>query len=73
MKKIFTLLAGVLFAMGAQAQTLVDFEQRQDFGIELSGSTTIANVKLKANTESTPSIKFDGSYQKDGAITDKYA
>lgn len=73
MKKIFTLLAGVLFALGAQAQTLVDFEQRQDYGIELSGSTTIANVKLKANTLSTPGIKFDGSYQKDGAMTDKYA
>lgn len=73
MKKIFTLLAGVLFALGAQAQTLLDFEQSQTIGIELSGSTTITDVKLKANTLSTPGIKFDGSYQKDGAMTDKYA
>lgn len=73
MKKIFTLLAGVLFAMGAQAQTLVDFEQRQDFGIELSGSTTIDNVKLKANTLSTPGIKFANSYQSEGVVTENYA
>ncbi len=73
MKKIFTLLAMALMAMGAQAQTLVDFEQRQDFGIELSGSTTIDNVKLKANTLSTPGIKFANSYQSEGVVTENYA
>ena len=62
MKKIFTLIAMALMAVGANAETLIDFSASQTNGIKVNGTTTIDAVKLKTNTVSTPGIKFANSY-----------
>ena len=63
MKKIFTLIAATLMAVGAQAESLIDFSQNQTRGITFgSTNVTLDAVKLKTNTVSTPGIKFASSY-----------
>ena len=73
MKKIFTLLAVAFMALGAQAQTLIDFKQSQEIGIAVSGTTTIDAVKIKTNTTSIPGIKFANSYSTEGASNGNHA
>ena len=73
MKKIFTLLAVAFMALGAQAQTLIDFKQSQVIGIAVSGTTTIDAVKIKTNTTSIPGIKFANSYTTEGASNGNHA
>jgi hypothetical protein len=73
MKKIFTLLAVAFMALGAQAQTLIDFKQSQEIGIAVSGTTTIDAVKIKTNTTSIPGIKFANSYTTEGASNGNHA
>lgn len=69
MKKIFTLLTMALLAIGAQAQTLIDFSKSQTSGITLPASNvTIANVKIHKNTDNVAGIKFDKSYASENAL-----
>jgi hypothetical protein len=72
MKKIFTLIAAVLMAVGVNAETLIDFEQNQEKGITLSGTTAIATVKIH-NADPISGIKFANGYTSDGVLNDNYA
>lgn len=71
MKKIFTLLAGILLACGVNAETLINFPTSQE-GITVSGTTEFATVKIH-NADPINGIKFGNSYMKDGALNDNYA
>ena len=73
MKKIFTLIAIAMMAIGAQANTLIDFAQSQTIGIAVSGTTTIDAVKIKTNTTSVPGIKFANSYSAEGVSNGNHA
>ena len=73
MKKIFTLIAIAMMAVGAQAKTLIDFAQSQTIGIAVSGTTSIDTVKIKTNTTSVPGIKFANSYAADGVSNGNHA
>ena len=66
MKKIFTLIAVAMMALGVNAETLIDFSQKKDHGITVGGTTTIDAVKIKSNTTSIPGIKFANSYSTEG-------
>ena len=72
MKKIFTLIVMAVMALGANAETLINYPTAQD-GITASGSTTFDAVKIKTNTTSVPGIKFSNSYTTDNALNDNYA
>ena len=72
MKKIFTLIAMALFAIGAQAETLINFPTAQT-GITVSGSTVVETVKIKTNTTSISGIKFGNSYTTEGGLNANYA
>ena len=72
MKKIFTLIAAALMAVGVNAETLIDFAQDQEHGITLSGSTVVASVKIH-NADAISGIKFANSYSSDGQLTENYA
>lgn len=73
MKKIFTLFVMAVMAMGVNAETLLDFSQKKDFGITCSGSTAISTVKINENKTSVDCIKFSNSYMKDGSANENYA
>ena len=73
MKKIFTLCAIALMAVGVQAETLINFAKSQSDGITVSGTTTIDVVKIKTNTTNVPGIKFANSYKTDGEVNGNYA
>lgn len=72
MRKLFTLLAIAMMAVGVKAETLIDFAQSQTIGITVSGSTELSTVKIKTNTTSIPGIKFSNSYMKDDAVNNNY-
>ena len=67
MKKIFTLIAMALVAVGVNAQTLIDFSVNQT-GITLGGTTEVSQVKLKTNTTNTTGIKFANGYTTDEVL-----
>jgi len=72
MKKIFTLIAMAVMALGAQAETLINYPTAQT-GIAVNGTTTFDAVKIKTNTTSVSGIKFANSYTSDNALNDNYA
>lgn len=72
MKKIFTLLAGVLLAMGAQAETLIDFTQSKTIGITLGGTCESTTVNIHTNADSKDCIKFANGYTTDSELNGNY-
>jgi hypothetical protein len=72
MKKIFTLIAMGLMALGVQAETMINYPTAQN-GIAVSGTTTFDAVKIKTNTTSIPGIKFANSYTTSEALNENYA
>ena len=72
MKKIFTLIAMAVMALGAQAETLINYPTAQT-GIAVNGTTTFDAVKIKTNTTSVSGIKFAKCYTSDNALNDNYA
>jgi len=73
MKKIFTLIAIAMMAIGMQAQTLIDFVKSPTEGITVSGSTEISTVKIHTNTDAVSGIKFANSYKTEETINNNYA
>ena len=72
MKKLFTLVAVALMAVGASAQTtLVDFSQKIGT-ITLSGTCEETTVKLHENKDATPCLKFNNGYTTDDVINKNY-
>ena len=72
MKKIFTLIALAAMALGVNAETLIDFAQVQNKGIEVSGTTAISSVKIH-NKDAIAGIKFANSYTSEEKLNDNYA
>ena len=72
MKKIFTLIAMAVMALGVNAQTLIGFPTTQT-GITASGTTEFNTVKIKTNTTSISGIKFANSYTTENVLNDNYA
>lgn len=64
MKKIFTLIAMALVAMGASADTLIKYngEAEATAGITLSGSTVMGSAKINTNTETQNGIALANGY-----------
>lgn len=73
MKKIFTLISLMMVSLCVSAETLLDFSQKQDYGITISGTTTISTVKINNNTNSVACIKFANSYTTEEAVNANYA
>ena len=72
MKKLFTLIAMTVMAIGASADTLIGYPAAQT-GITISGTTTFDAVKINSNTTSINGIKFANSYTAEGVLNDNYA
>lgn len=72
MKKLFTLIAAALMAVGVQAQTLIDFVKSMD-GITLSGNATTATVKIHTNKDAVNGIKFANSYASENVSNGNHA
>lgn len=68
MKKIFTLIAVAVMAMGVNAQTkLIDFPTSSTGIAVVEGGTALLNGKVTANgTEYNPTIQFKNSEAKNG-------
>lgn len=75
MKKIFTLIAMALVAMGASADTLIKYngEAAVTPGITLSGTTVIASAKINTNTEAQNGICFDKGFTTESKLNDNVA
>lgn len=73
MKKFFTLISLMMVSLCVSAETLLDFSQKQDYGITISGTTTISTVKINNNTTSVACIKFANSYTTEEAVNANYA
>ena len=73
MKKIFTLIAMAVMALGVNAETLIDFAQSKTIGIAVSGSTEVTTVKIHINKDAIDCIKFANSYTTENALNDNYA
>lgn len=69
MKKIFTLIAAALMALGLNAETLIDFSLDQSKGITVGGTTTISTVKIHTNTTTVSGIKFANSYSSSDGLS----
>lgn len=69
MKKIFTLLAMALMAVGANAETLIDFVQTKN-GITVGGTCAFTTVKIHTNTDSKDCIKFANGYTTDSELNE---
>lgn len=70
MKKIFTLIAMALMAVGVNAETLINYPTSQD-GITLGGTCAFSTVKIH-NADAVSGIQFDKSYSTDGTLTGNY-
>ena len=71
MKKIFTLIAMTLMAVGANADTLINFSV-SDTGITLSGSSSKTTVKIHENTDAVACLNLANGYTTQGALNDNY-
>ena len=76
MKKIFTLVAAAMMAVGVNAQkVLVNFNGGGEYKVgtfTYSGSTAESTVKINTNTTSVPCIKLANSYTTENALNENY-
>lgn len=73
MKKLFTLIAAAMMAVGVQAQTLINYPSSQDGIKSNDASVTFDQVKIYTNTTNVPGIKFGSSYTSDNKYNGKSA